>query len=125
MGDLKFVPQRTLDDWTDLGKIEIDGSTLRIPSENATFHLTPAVHFVALVEGEDEHRLVGRVKTERHVRDIGGELLTDSCIVGDTAYQVQPGFLAERDAATPPAPSPAGAGQDAEFLTRFLLESLD
>lgn len=125
MGNLKFVPQSTLDDWTDLGQIELDGSTLRIPSESASFHLTPAVHFVALVEGEDEHRLVGRVKTERHVRDIGGELLTDSCIVGDTAYQVQPGFLAERDASTPPAPTSGDGRQDAELLTQFLLESLD
>ncbi len=95
MGDLKFVPQSMLDTWADLGKIELDGNTLRIPSESVTFSLTPAVRFVSLIEGEDQHKLLTKVKPEAYVREIGGQVVTDSCLVGDTAYQVQPGFLAE------------------------------
>lgn len=171
MGDLKFMPQSVLDVWTDLGKIELTGTTLRIPAENVTFQLTPAVRFTELLEGQDTHRLLQKVKAESYVREIGGEVLTDSCIVGETAYQVQPGFLAEGEvlaaaqkskatkqlapkpvaatfppagrpadpltqpgrAATPqvgaaPAIQPAMSGaksDDADLLTRFLLESLD
>ena len=98
MGDLKFVPQSMLDIWADLGKIELDGATLRIPSESASFVLTPAVRFVSLLEGEDSHKLLAKVKTDAYVKEIGGEVMTDSCLVGDTAYQVQAGFLAQSEA---------------------------
>jgi hypothetical protein len=98
VGDLKFVPQSMLDVWTDLGKIELQGTTLRIPLENVAFALTPAVRFISLLEGEDAHKLLQKVKTEAYVREIGGEVVTDSCLVGETAYQVQPGFLAEGEA---------------------------
>lgn len=173
MGDLKFVPQSMLDVWADLGKIELEGETLRIPAENVTFQLTPAVRFLSLLEGQDTHKLLQKVKAESYVREIGGEVVTDSCLVGETAYQVQPGFLAEGEAlaaaqaskatrklqakpgapapaagapSIPPVPRPAPASapavkatppakptapgapakpEDADLLTRFLLDSLD
>lgn len=98
MGDLKFVPQSMLDTWADLGKIELEGTTLRLPAESISFTLTPAVRFLSLIEGEDSHKLLAKVKPESFVREIGGEVVTDSCLVGETAYQVQPGFLAEGEA---------------------------
>lgn len=98
MGDLKFVPQSMLDVWADLGKIELEGTTLKIPAEGAEFELTPALRFVTLLEGDDLHKLVAKVKTTAFVKELGGETLDDSCLVGDTAYQVQPGFLAETHA---------------------------
>ena len=98
MGDLKFVPQSMLDLWADLGKIELDGNNLSLPAEKITFQLTPAVRFVKLLEGEDTQKLVAKVKAETFVREIGGEVMDDSCIVGETAYEVQPGFLAETEA---------------------------
>ena len=98
MSDLKFVPQSMLDIWAELGKIELDGATLRIPSESISFTLTPAVRFVSLIEGEDAHKLLAKVKTDAYVREIGGEVMTDSCLVGDTAYQVQAGYLAQGEA---------------------------
>lgn len=151
MGDLKFVPQSMLDLWADLGKIELDGNNLTIAAEKVTFQLTPAVRFVSLLEGDDTHKLVAKVKAEAYVREIGGEVMDDSCIVGETAYTVQPGFLAETEVLAaaqkskatrkpaPPAPAaepvavplaaiPAAAPprkDDAELLTQFLLESLD
>jgi hypothetical protein len=96
--ELKFVPQSMLDTWADLGKIELAGTTLRIPLESVAFALTPAIRFLSLLEGEDTHTLLAKVKTETFVKDIGGEVMTDSCLVGETAYQVQPGFLAEAEA---------------------------
>ncbi len=140
VGDLKFVPQALLDTWSDLGKIELDGTLLRIRAENVAFQLTSAVRFVALLEGEDTHQLLRKVKPEAFVREIGGEVVTDSCLVGETAYQVEPGFLAEGEALaaaqkskatrkSAPAPRPAAppvgpAQEDEDLLTRFLVESL-
>lgn len=98
MGDLKFVPQSMLDVWAEFGKIELDGHTLRITAEQVSFQLTPAVRFLSLLEGQDAHKLLQKVKSEAYLRDIGGEVVTDSCLVGETAYQVQPGFLAEGEA---------------------------
>jgi hypothetical protein len=98
VGDLKFMPQSVLDTWADLGKIELEGTTLRIPSESISFTLTPAVRFMSLIEGEDQHKLLAKVKAESYVKEIGGEVVTDSCLIGETAYQVQPGFLAEGEA---------------------------
>ncbi len=97
MGSLKFIPQTLLDSWSDEGKVEVDGPLMQIPSENASFTLIPAVHFVAVLEGEDSQKLVAKVKTEAYVREIGGEVVTTSCLLGDTAYEVQPGYLAEND----------------------------
>lgn len=172
-----------LDLWADLGKIELEGTTLRIPAEKVTFQLTPAVRFLSLLEGQDTNKLLQKVKPESFVREIGGEVVTDSCLVGETAYQVQPGFLAEGEAlaaaqaskatrkpamkgaegpaagapSIPPVPksaqqprtAPAAAGpaaakaatpaaparsapgaapaktEDADLLTRFLLDSLE
>lgn len=136
MRDLKFVPQSMLDLWADLGKIELDGNSLTIAAEQVTFQLTPAVRFVELLEGDDANGLLAKVKSTAFVKEIGGEVMDDSCIVDDTAYTVQPGFLAETEAlaaakkskATRPSAPPPVRGsksEDAQLLTEFLLESLD
>lgn len=152
MTDLKFVPQALLDAWAERGKVQLVGNTLRIPSEGVEFALSPAVRFLALLEGEDRHGLMCKVKSASHLREIGGEVMDDSCLVGDTAYQVEPGFLAEgvalataraaRETRTlaidtgAAAPAPTGvsapeegtsvdAKEETDLLTRFLLESLE
>jgi len=136
LGDLKFVPQSKLDSWADLGKITLTGSTLCILDEDLSLTLTPAVRFLSLLEGQDSNGLIGKVKAETYVRDIGGEVVTDSCLVGDTAYQVEPGFLAEPEGAGGKgggvdsrkggaAPGKAGSSGKTAALTRFLLESLE
>lgn len=134
--DLKFVPQSMLDVWAELGKIELDGNNLTISEENVTFQLTPAVRFVSLLEGEDTQKLLAKVKARSIVKDLGGEVMDDSCIVGDTAYVVQPGFLAETEALAAAQKSPARRKpeappdaapkvDDTELLTQFLLDSLN
>lgn len=140
MGDLKFVPQSMLDVWADLGKIELTGTTLRIPSESISFTLTPAIRFLSLIEGQDTHKLLAKVKSETFVKEIGGEVMTDSCLIGDTAYQVQPGFLAEGEALAAaqasratkkPAPRPASkpvqssAVTDVDGQPPFRMEGID
>lgn len=126
---LKFLPQPLLDEWTDLGGAEVEGHTLILPVEKAAFDLAPAVRFVTLVDGADEQSLVGRVKTEAHIRELGGEIVNDSCILGDAAFEVEQGFLArpvempeEARATTDKHPD---AGEDeAALLGKLLLDRL-
>ena len=83
------------------------------------------------------------MKTLAQVRELGGEPMADSVILGDAAYEVEPGFLAEASAveaaaraAPTPDPAPPVAGhrdlprdledrrREAEALARFLLDNL-
>jgi len=96
VSDLKFVPQSMLDTWADLGKVQLEGNTLALPAENVKFQLTPAIRFVSILDGEDVHKLLTKVKTEQFVREeLAGDVMADSCVIGETAYTVAPGFLAE------------------------------
>jgi hypothetical protein len=77
------------------------------------------------------------------VRELGGEAMADSVVLGEAAYEVEPGFLAEASAveaasraAPVAAPEPRADGhrvlphdledrrREAEALARFLLDNL-
>ncbi len=106
-----FVSQELLDGWAEQGKIELSGSQLTILAENRSFELHPGAHFLSLAAGADGHRLVGKVKTESQIRELGAELYMNSVLLGEDAYDVQPGFVAE--VADPPAPADAKASVQA------------
>src|SRR5450755_3403884 len=90
-----FVSQELLDQWAVDGKIELSGSQLKILSEDRTFALTPGVHFLKLAAGEDRPGLLGKVKSEEQLATLGGELYMSSVLLGEDAYDVQGGFLAD------------------------------
>jgi hypothetical protein len=138
-----FVSQELLDQWAVEGKIELSGNQLKILSEDRTFALTPGVRFLQLAAGEDRPALLGKVKSEEQLAAIGGELYMSSVLLGEDAYDVQSGFLADvagglERPAVPPAPETAtasSAGSQAaqnspdskderSLLAQFLLENL-
>jgi hypothetical protein len=102
-----FVAQELLDQWAGQGKIELSGNYLKILAEDRSFQLQPGAHFLSLAAGNDTNQLVGKVKSEDQLREIGGELYMNSVLVGEDAYDVQAGFLAE--VADMPAAAPAAA----------------
>ena len=139
-----FVSQELLDQWAVDGKIELSGSQLKILSEDRTFALTPGVRFLTLAAGEDRPALLGKVKSEEQLAAIGAELYMSSVLLGEDAYDVQGGFLAdvagglERQppeassevakataGAAPPGASDARESKDERsLLAQFLLENL-
>ncbi len=145
-GGLLFVSQALLDAWVGQGRVDVDGdriALLRGHSAGRRYVLEPAARFLRLAGGgEDALGLVARVKTMVQIRELGGEVLADSVVVGEAAYEIEPGFLAEASAveaasrAAPAAPAAApAAGRDltrdledrrreAEALARFLLDNL-
>jgi hypothetical protein len=147
-GGLLFVSQALLAAWAGQGRIDLDGRSIALLGGQARgrrYALVPAVRFLRVAGGgEDAHGLVARVKTLEQVREIGGEAMADSVVLGEVAYEVEPGFLAEASAvqaaagATPAArsaaPSEGGSPdqprdledrrREAETLARFLLDNL-
>src|SRR5437763_15224462 len=127
MADYLFVPQSVLDRWSEQGRIEVDGNVLTILGEHKSFALTPAVRFIKMEAGDDNAGLLAKVKTTDALKQMGAEHYMESVILGESAYQVQQGFLADANAlrraaaasqaaakaAPAGAPKPAGNGPPA------------
>lgn len=89
-----FFPQVALDQWIVEEAIELKGTELTIVAEGRRYQLSEAVHVVAEVTGApDPHDLVGRVKPKPFLEGLEAELLENSMIVGDNAYDVVPGWV--------------------------------
>jgi hypothetical protein len=139
-GGLLFVSQALLAAWAGQGRIDLDGRSIALLGGQARgrrYALVPAVRFLRVAGGgEDAHGLVARVKTLDQVREIGGEAMADSVVLGEVAYEVEPGFLAEASAVQAAAAAPSEGGlpdqlrdledrrREAETLARFLLDNL-
>lgn len=89
-----FFSQPALDQWLSMGKVELQGSELRMLEEQRRYDLAEAVYIVREVSGsEDAHRLVGRVRPKNTLEQDGAELFDTSVILGDNAYDVVPGWI--------------------------------
>src|SRR5256714_3926465 len=98
MADYLFVPQSVLDKWSEQGRIQVDGHVLTILGEQKSFALTSAVRFIKMEAGEDNAGLLAKVKTTDALKGMGAEHYMESVILGERAYQVQMGFLADANA---------------------------
>jgi hypothetical protein len=116
MSGLLFVSQAMLETWAEQGKIDFAGNVLTLlagEGKGRSYALDPAVRFLKVLgQDHDPHGLVHKVKSCAQLRDLGAEPVDDSCILGDAAYEVQPGFLAEgaalqAAASARPNPSPS------------------
>lgn len=105
-----FIAQSTLTQWSDAGKVRLQGTVLHLLKEQRSVLLKPAVRFVKLVVGDaDPHGLLGKVKTDDQLKELGAEHYMDSVILGDTAYEVVEGFMGDLMAAEPTASAPPPA----------------
>lgn len=88
-----FFPQLAVDTWGIDGKIDLNGSELIVVSEGRKFKVTECVHVVAEVTGaNDPHKMVGKVKLKSALDELGAEILENSMILGDNAYDIVPGW---------------------------------
>jgi hypothetical protein len=151
MAGLLFVSQAMIDTWADQGRIDFVGNVMTLLSgagRDRSYALDPAVRFLALLGAEtDPHRLLKKVKSLTQLRELGAEVVDASVVLGDVAYEVEPGYLAEMSAlqaaasaqadlvrAGPPGPAKPTTGplpanlearrKEAEELARFLLDKL-
>lgn len=91
-----FVSQQRMQQWTEDGKVSVENNLMILPNLGKSFRLTEAVHICRVVsEGGDVHQLLGRVKTRAQLREMKAELFHGSLLIGDTAYECEPGFIGE------------------------------
>ena len=90
-----FFPQAALDQWISDGKVDLTGDELTIKAEARRYRITEAARVVVEVTGiPDANELVGKVKSKLYLSELGAEILENSMVLGDNAYDVVPGFLA-------------------------------
>jgi hypothetical protein len=91
-----FISQERLDAWSGEARVALAGDLLTLVSDGRSFQIRPAVRFLQVVGGDpDPNGLIETVHDEHDLARMGADSYMTSVIVGDTSYQVQPGFLGE------------------------------
>ena len=91
-----FISQNRLDTWSGEDRVKVDGDVMTLSGDGRAFRIRPAVRFLKVSgNGADPHLLVGKVKTVDAVHGLGGEHFHEAVLVGETAYDVQNGFLGD------------------------------
>jgi len=91
-----FIAQQTLGAWVDQDKVEFDENVMTIKVDGRSFTMVEAVRFIKVEGGdEDQPGLLGRVKTNDQLKEMGAERYRDSVLYQDLAYKVQEGFIGE------------------------------
>lgn len=89
-----FFPQAALDQWIVDGLVDLQDGNLTIVAEGRRFKLVEATLILREVSGNaDAHELLGRVKTRSYVEQLGAEIIESSMLIGDVAYEVEPGWV--------------------------------
>ena len=89
-----FVPQEVLETWAVSGAADVTGNTMDLASAERSYELLPAVRFERLIAGADDSNLLGRIMGEAGISEHDGELMGDSVVFGEVAFEVTPGFIA-------------------------------
>ncbi len=71
---------------------------MTLSGDGRSFRIKPAVRFLKVSGGDgepDPNQLLGKVKTMETLTAGGADVYGESVIMGDTAYDVQSGFIGE------------------------------
>jgi hypothetical protein len=113
-----FFSQTVLDEWLAEDRVDIENQELFLKAERRRYSLCEAVRILREVAGGDPLDWVGRVKDRTQLAEHSAELMESSLIVGESAYDVDPGFVGELMNEAPTDSS------EEQMLAQFLLKSL-
>ena len=117
-----FLSQATLEEWAVADKADVREHHLLIHDEGTRLKVDDAVHVARLVSGLDEQKLLHKVKTSAQLDALSAEQLADSVLVGESAYDVQRGYLVQLpDGDFAAALKPE---KEADLLAQFILDKL-
>jgi hypothetical protein len=88
-----FFPQAALDEWIVAGTAELQDGELTLLGMGRRYRLAEAVHVVSDASGGGDAELVGRVKARVYLEQLGAEIVETSMLLGDAAYDVEPGWI--------------------------------
>ena len=93
-----FLSQTTIDNWVASDRVDLQGEFITLQPAGLRLQLASAAYFRAVAGGSgDTHSLVGKVKDQEAIGAMGGEAYMSSVVIGDAAYDVEPGFVAIPD----------------------------
>jgi hypothetical protein len=120
-----FFSQAVLGQWVSSGKAELGEGELSIKSSDRRFRLVEALRVLSEVSGTgDPYGILGKVKTVTFLTELGAELLGTSMLIGDSAYDVVPGFLG-LPLGSPHVPTTQGAPSTCESDEELLAHLVD
>ena len=126
-----FFPQAALDEWIVAGTVDLQDGVLTLLPVGRRYRLAEAVRIVRDASGGGDAELLGRVKARVYLEQIGAEIVETSMLLGDAAYDVEPGWAAVPtngfgDYAVAMKPGRGGGHPktDEELLARFLAGTL-
>jgi hypothetical protein len=91
-----FFAQALLDRLMDAGRIDVHGDELTLVREGVRLRVHEAVQIVReATTGRDPLALTGKVKPRTALVEAGAELLGDSMLIEDSAYDVVCGLAGE------------------------------
>jgi hypothetical protein len=91
-----FLPQELVDSWITADKVELAGEIMTFRGSALSLRLVPGLYFDHVAGGSDEgHLLLGRAKSKAAVAALGAEVYMSSVLLGETAYEVEAGFVAK------------------------------
>ena len=92
-----FIPLETLTLLSDIDRVELEGEELLIKPEGCRYRTTESVRVLdEVTTGVDTLKLSGKVcAREKLTGELGGELLGDSMLIEDNAYDIVSGFTCE------------------------------
>ncbi len=91
-----FIPQDVVDSWVTADKVDLSGEVMKFRAVGLAVRMVPGYFFDHVSAGTDEgHDLLGRVKAKAAIAALGAEAYMNSVILGETAYDVEIGFIAK------------------------------
>lgn len=117
-----FFPQAALDDWAAIDRVDLTAEELVLRDEGRRYRIVEAVRITREVtDTPDPNEIVGKVKSRAFLNELGAEILENSMIIGDNAYDIVPGFAG---APLPVTGENEGATEtDEAVLSAFLARS--
>jgi hypothetical protein len=89
-----FISADQMDRWTAEGKVSLSDDVMTLPALGRSFQLRTAVRFKGVADGtSDTHSLIGKVKTDAQLAELGGEIYGTSVILGEVGYECEEGFV--------------------------------
>ena len=91
-----FIPQDVVDSWVTADKVDLAGEVMTFRALGVALRMVPGYFFAQVSGGSDEgHNLLGKAKVKAAIAAMGAEAYMNSVILGETAYEVEPGFVAK------------------------------
>lgn len=88
-----FIAERTLEAWLDTGNVDVDAEVVRLNNHGRQYALEPAVRFLSVVPEGAAPDLIGKVLTTKRIAELGGELMGDSVLFGEAAFEIEAGYV--------------------------------